>query len=121
MVQPAWTAWALATWVAAFGVDTWQNNSLIEKQPRMRPALSFFSKYAGSREGKNNAGAWAMLRDGLDISNTARWPEAEFGKVIWHPHMLSRRELESKNVTFDPSGCVRTEIFTRFCGGTGGT
>lgn len=81
MVHPAWTAWALATWNAAFGMDTWQNNTLIEKQPTMRPALSFFSKYAGSREGKNNAGAWAVLRDGLDVSDIGRWPEAKFGKV----------------------------------------
>merc|ERR1712176_1352447 len=61
IVQPVWTSWALATWQAAFGMDTWQNNTLIEKDPVMRPALSFFTKYAGSRKAKDNAGAWAVL------------------------------------------------------------
>ena len=31
-LQPAWTAWALATWNLAFGMDTWQNSTLIYEQ-----------------------------------------------------------------------------------------
>jgi len=81
LAAPSWTAWALAAWNAAFGMDTWQNNSLIEEQPHMRPALSFFTTYAGAREGRSNAGAWAVLRDGLDIADIHRWPEVQFGKV----------------------------------------
>ena len=82
-LQPAWTAWALATWAACYGLDTWQNTTLIEKVPAMRPALSFFSKYAGCRdkEGKTSPGAWAVLRDGLDVADTSRFPEATFGQV----------------------------------------
>ena len=82
-LRPAWTAWALATWAACYGLDTWQNNTLIEKVPAMRPALSFFTKYAGTRdkEGKSSPGAWAVLRDGLDVADTSRFPEATFGSV----------------------------------------
>lgn len=81
--QPAWTAWALATWASCYGLDTWQNNTLIENAPTMRPALSFFTKYAGCRdnEGDSSPGAWAVLRDGLDVADTARFPEATFGPV----------------------------------------
>ena len=82
-LRPAWTAWALASWAACYGLDTWQNNTLIEKLPATQPALSFFTKYAGSRdkEAKSSPGAWAVLRDGLDIGDTTRFPEATFGKL----------------------------------------
>jgi hypothetical protein len=80
--QPHWTAWALATWNLAFGMDTWQNNTLIEAQPRMRPVLSFFSHYAGVRKPQESPGAWAVLRDGLDTSDTQRFPEAQFGTCV---------------------------------------
>jgi hypothetical protein len=53
----------------------------MENVPEMRPALSFFTKYAGSRKAPASPGAWAMLRDGLDIGDTARFPEETFGKV----------------------------------------
>lgn len=81
VLQPHWTAWALMNWNLAFGTDTWQNNTLIEEQHRMRPVLSFFSQYAGVRQGKESTGAFAMLRDGLDTSDTQRFPEAKFGKT----------------------------------------
>ena len=83
-LQPAWTAWALATWAACYGLDTWQNNTLMEDVAAMRPALSFFTKYAGNRDGQGGAspGAWAALRDGLDVADTARFPETVFGKVV---------------------------------------
>jgi hypothetical protein len=45
------------------------------------PALSFFTKYAGVRKGAKSAGVWAMLRDGLDVGDTSRFPEATFGPV----------------------------------------
>ena len=71
----------MAANAAAYGLDTWQNNTLMEDVPEMRPALSFFTKYAGSRKAPASPGAWAMMRDGLDIGDTARFPEATFGKV----------------------------------------
>lgn len=80
-LQPHWTSWALATWNLAFGMDTWQNNSLIEEQPRMRPALSFFSHYAGARKPSESPGAWAVLRDGLDTADIERFPEEQFGNA----------------------------------------
>lgn len=81
VLQPHWTAWAMAANAAAYGLDTWQNNTLMEDVPAMRPALSFFTKYAGSRKAPDSPGAWAVMRDGLDVSDIVRFPEETFGKV----------------------------------------
>ena len=81
MTNDAWTAWALAGWNLAYGTDTWQNLSLVETQPRLRPALSLYSQYAGWRPetASDWPGAVAILRDGLDTNDTQRFPEATFG------------------------------------------
>eukprot|EP00729_Bicosta_minor_P021936 gene21936-3522_t len=47
MTNAGWTAWALSGFSLAYGADTWQNNTLIEEQPRLWPALATFSRYAG--------------------------------------------------------------------------
>eukprot|EP00937_MAST-01D_sp_MAST-1D-sp2_P000672 g672.t1 len=83
VLQPAWAAWALAANAAAYGLDTWQNNTLLVDNPRTRPAIQFFSQYAGARDAASasSPGAWAVLRDGLDVADTARWPEQTYGDV----------------------------------------
>lgn len=79
-LRPAWAIWALATWNLQFRADTWQHQGTsFQKQPRMLPVLQFFSHYAGARKGADNPGAWAVLRDGLDVSDTYRWDEATYG------------------------------------------
>jgi hypothetical protein len=81
--NPFWTSWALFTANLAFGADTMQNNTLIQANERMWPVLSFFTRYAGVRPelARDAPGAFAVLRDGLDIADVRRWPEAEFGDV----------------------------------------
>ena len=94
----AWTVYALMGWQLAFGMDTWQNNTLIEEQPRLRPALSVFAEYAGWRPetAADSPGAIAILRDGLDTSDTQRFPESQFGPVAeGHNYTRCQRVLDS--------------------------
>ena len=68
LVNNGWTAWALMGWQLAFGMDTWQNNTLIEAQPRLRPAIAVFSQYAGWRPETAASSPGAIAR------HPARWP-----------------------------------------------
>ncbi|MEJ7672666.1 MAG: hypothetical protein WKF59_08120 [Chitinophagaceae bacterium] len=40
----------------------------------------FFNQYAGQRDPATATGAFCILRDVLDIADTDRFPESEFGK-----------------------------------------
>ena len=77
-----WAPWALSNWNIAYGMDTWQNNTLLQANERIEPVLAWFSHYAGLRKeiaAIEAPGAFAMLRDGLSADDTEQFPEATFG------------------------------------------
>ena len=73
-----WAPWALSNWNIAYGMDTWQNNTLLQADERIEPVLAWFPTTLELR--KETAaieapGAFAMLRDGLSADDTERFPE----------------------------------------------
>jgi len=77
---PAWNMYALLQAGLYTGLDI----ECIEGEkfladPRYFPAFEFFNRYAGLKDPATCPGAFCALRDGLDSSDTKRFPESEFG------------------------------------------
>ncbi|NNV53905.1 T9SS type A sorting domain-containing protein [Limnovirga soli] len=71
--------YALMCYDIYWGLDI-NNQSGSQIQDSLQDAaLSFFNKYAGQKDGLKSTNALCALRDGLDCTDTVRFPIAEFG------------------------------------------
>ncbi len=59
----------------------------------------FFNEYAGQRDPATASGAFCVLRDVLDIADTDRFPESEFGKL--EVEKGKARKSDAKNTSMD--------------------
>ena len=78
---PLWNIYWGALWCLHAGLDMWNHVDSSLNNPDFAPFFEFFSRYAGHKDPAYSPGAWVALRDGLDASNTARFPEAIYGPV----------------------------------------
>jgi hypothetical protein len=76
---PAWNMYWTNLWDLHTGMD--MHNILEEdlENPNFAEAFAFFSKYAGYKDPRDSVGVWVALRDGLDASDNARFPEHVYG------------------------------------------
>ena len=61
------------------GLDLWNIPSQALTKPENQPGFAFFNKYAGHRDSRTAPAAFCSLRQGLDASNTQKFPESQFG------------------------------------------
>jgi hypothetical protein len=76
---PSWNMYWTNLWDLHTGLD--MHNIVKEdlENPAYEEAFAFFSKYAGYKDPRDSIGAWVALRDGLDASDNARFPEHVYG------------------------------------------
>lgn len=55
-------------------------DGIVEKVGNSDYPFLFFNQYAGQRDPATATGAFCILRDVLDVADTARFPKSEFGK-----------------------------------------
>ncbi len=60
----------------------------------------FFNQYAGQRDPATATGAFCILRDVLDVADTERFPESEFGKLNAGDNKKARK-ANAANSTMD--------------------
>jgi hypothetical protein len=65
-----------------YGLDFSDQMPTYIRNPLYRPAFDFFNKYAGEKDTATAAHAMCALHDGLDASDSIRFPAAAYGKVI---------------------------------------
>lgn len=61
----------------------------------------FYNKYAGHRNPTKSPGAFCMMRDVLDVADTIRFPEREFGNIYNKEKMNASLENIPKSVVTD--------------------
>ncbi len=75
---------AMTRWVAAAHLDYWniQPSSIASIDTSFNPLWRFLNRYSGLRfpQQREARGVWIAFRDGLDASDTVRFPESEYGK-----------------------------------------
>jgi hypothetical protein len=76
---PVWNMYWTNLWGLHNGQDIHNNVDKDLTNAALYPAFEFYSKYAGYKAPQDSPGVWVALRDGLDASDTARFPEAQFG------------------------------------------
>jgi len=88
---PQWNTYALIGSCLHNGLDIFniRPQSFIGNTKDLYP-LFFFNQYAGQKNAATAKGAFCMLRDVLDVSDTRRFPEPEYGKVL----TLSKSDLD---------------------------
>lgn len=81
---PAWNMYSLLQAALHTGLDIncFERGNTFLSDPGYQPAFSFFNRYAGQKDPATAPGAWCGLRDGLDSSDTKRFPEAEYGESL---------------------------------------
>ncbi|MGD8618745.1 MAG: hypothetical protein PVH54_06100, partial [Gammaproteobacteria bacterium] len=78
---PVWNVYWNCLWMLTYGLDIFaQRPVLIESYQPHVEAFTFFTKHAGNKVPGQSRGAWIALRDGLDVSDKNRFPEAEYGQ-----------------------------------------
>lgn len=83
---PLWNMYWQQLWNLTMGLDMHNQVKEMINNPDYYPAFDFFAKYAGFKDPRDASGVWVALRDGLDVSDTVRFPEgAEYGYMtnIW--------------------------------------
>lgn len=88
---PQWNTYALIGSCLHNGLDIFniRPQSFIGNTKDLSP-LFFFNQYAGQKNPATAKGAFCMLRDVLDVSDTKRFPESQYGKVL----TLSKADLD---------------------------
>jgi hypothetical protein len=76
---PLWNMYWTNLWGLHNGQDIHNNAQRDLTNAALYPAFEFYSKYAGFKDPQDSPGVWVALHDGLDASDTARFPEAQFG------------------------------------------
>jgi Bacterial Ig-like domain len=76
---PVWNMYWTNLWGLHNGQDIHNNVDRDLTNAALYPAFEFYSKYAGFKDPQDSPGVWVALHDGLDASDTARFPEAQFG------------------------------------------
>jgi hypothetical protein len=76
---PVWNMYWLSLWNVHFGVDMFMQQGAVIDDAKNAPGFVFFSKYAGRKDPATSPGAWCALRDGLDVTDTQRFPVSRFG------------------------------------------
>lgn len=77
---PLWNMYWTNLWDLHAGMD--MHNILDEdlENPAFADSFAFFSRYAGFKDPRDSTGVWIALRDGLDVADTERFPEDEYGE-----------------------------------------
>jgi hypothetical protein len=76
---PVWNMYWTNLWGLHNGQDIHNNVDRDLNNAALYPAFEFYSKYAGFKDPQDSPGVWVALHDGLDASDTARFPEAQYG------------------------------------------
>jgi len=90
--NPTWNILAMICWDMTYGLDVYNANPQLWSEedapkgyekfiPTMWNAFMFMHTHAGQKDATKAPGAWLQLRDQLDVSDTVRFPEAEFGNA----------------------------------------
>lgn len=77
---PLWNMYWTNLWDLHAGMDMHNIMDTDLENPAYVEAFSFFTKYAGYKDPGDSVGVWIALRDGLDMGDTQRFPESEFGR-----------------------------------------
>lgn len=76
---PIWNMYWTQLWDLHTGMDM---HNIVEEDLQNTAyyeAFAFFTKYAGYKDPRDSTGVWVALRDGLDASDTGRFPEQAYG------------------------------------------
>ncbi|HEX6289304.1 MAG TPA: beta-galactosidase [Herpetosiphonaceae bacterium] len=76
---PVWNMYWTNLWDLHAGMDMHNIVKADLENPAYAEAFAFFSKYAGYKDPRDSIGVWIALRDGLDMSDTERFPENTYG------------------------------------------
>jgi hypothetical protein len=76
---PLWNMYWTNLWGLHNGQDIHNNVDRDLTNAALYPAFEFYSKYAGFKNPQDSSGVWVALHDGLDASDAARFPEAQYG------------------------------------------
>ena len=77
---PVWNVYWQGLWVLHSGLDIFNQRMRILDTPAQHwEAFTFVSEHAGYKDPATSRYAWVALRDGLDITDTKRFPEAQYG------------------------------------------
>lgn len=76
---PVWNMYWTNLWDLHTGMDMHNIVKSDLQNPDFYESFAFFSKYAGYKDPRDSVGAWVALRDGLDMSDTERFPEDLYG------------------------------------------
>ena len=76
---PVWNMYWTNLWDLHTGLD--MHNIVKEdlENPAHTETFTFFTRYAGYKDPRDSIGVWVALRDGLDASDTGRFPEHIYG------------------------------------------
>jgi len=77
---PEWNMYWSQLWALDRGMDMHNQKYFDAETSDFATAFQFFSKYAGYKSPQESPGAWIAFRDNLDASDTARFPEKQYGK-----------------------------------------
>lgn len=78
---PLWNMYWTQLWGLHNGQDIHNQVSADLQRPEFYPAFEFYSRYAGYKDPRDSHGAWCALREGLDYTDTVRFPEGKFGAL----------------------------------------
>jgi hypothetical protein len=76
---PLWNMYWTQLWGLHNGQDMHNQLDTDLANPQYDPAFEFYSKYAGYKDPRDSTGVWIALHDGLDASDTDRFPESQYG------------------------------------------
>src|SRR5262245_12958065 len=77
---PVWNMYWTQLWDLHEGQDMHMQLATDLDDARLQAACEFYTRYAGYKDPRDSVGVWVALHDGLDASDTTRFPEnAEFG------------------------------------------
>jgi hypothetical protein len=76
---PMWNIYWTQVWGLHNGQDMHNQLAGDLAKPEYYDAYAFYSKYAGYKDPRDSIGVWVALHDGLDASDTTRFPESQYG------------------------------------------
>ena len=79
---PLWNQWTVKLEALHCGLDFAMHDASGElTEPSKWPIFEFFNRYAGRKYPEISPGAFCGMHDGLDASDTTRFPEAKYGEA----------------------------------------
>ncbi|HYK47935.1 MAG TPA: T9SS type A sorting domain-containing protein [Parafilimonas sp.] len=81
-IHPTRNMFSLFTSMLHYGLELSDQMPTYIKNPAYRPAFDFFNRYAGEKDTATAAHAMCGLHDGLDASDSTRFPSAIYGKAV---------------------------------------